>query len=155
MALKSRSSHPAVVVRGLPRPRFRAATPSVDLRPDLDELSVLMPDDDVPAPSHRWVSRPTLARLVQLIVLAVPMAASLVVAVVLSAELPHADSLGAAILWWAVVVVGSTIVLFAVDRVARRLLPLALLLRLSLLFPDQAPKRFRIATKAWSSRRLR
>src|SRR3954447_14400959 len=155
MALKHRSSHPAVVTKGLPRPRVRTATPSVDLRPDVGELPVLVPDDDAPSPSHRWVSRPTLARLVQLIVLAVPIAASLVVAVLLSAALPHADSMGTALLWWAVVVVGSTVALFAVDRVARRLLPLALLLRLSLLFPDQAPKRFRVAINAWSTRKLR
>ena len=39
----------------------------------------------------------------------------------------------------------ATLVLVAVDRVARRLLPLALLFKLSLVFPDRAPSRFRTA----------
>ena len=115
-----------------------------------------VPGDDGPeVPGRRWVARPIVARLVQLVVLAVPIAASVTVALVLSAVLPHSTHLGTALLWWVVVVAGSTLTLFAVDRVARRLLPLAVLLRLSLLFPDQAPRRFRLAAQAWSSRRLR
>jgi hypothetical protein len=40
------------------------------------------------------------------------------------------------------------------DKLARRLLPLAALLQLSLLFPDQTPSRFKLALKAGSGRRL-
>src|SRR5207302_2397541 len=108
-----------------------------------------------PSPAQRWRSRPVAARMVQLVVLAVPIAAAVGCAAVVSAALPHAHHLGAALGWWAVVVVCSTVTLYAVDRVARRLLPLALLLRLALVFPDQAPKRFRLAARSWSSRRLR
>ena len=42
----------------------------------------------------------------------------------------------------------------ATDRVARRFLPLAALLRLSLVFPDQAPSRFIIALRSGSTRSL-
>src|SRR3954452_7457175 len=107
MALKHRPADPELVVRSMPQPRTDA--PKVDLRPDLNDLPVLGPDADVPESSHRWVSRPALARLVQLFVLAVPVLASLLVAAVLSAMLPRADRLSTALLWWAVVVVGSTI----------------------------------------------
>ena len=34
------------------------------------------------------------------------------------------------------------------DKLAKRLLPLATLLRLSLIFPDQAPSRFKVALRA-------
>jgi putative nucleotidyltransferase with HDIG domain len=95
------------------------------------------------------------ARAVQLIVLAVPIAASVGCAALVSAALPHAHHLGPALGWWMVVLACSTVTLYAVDRLARRLLPLALLLRLSLVFPDQAPKRFRLAARSWSTRRVR
>jgi hypothetical protein len=103
----------------------------------------------------RWKPRPGAARAVQLVVLAVPIAASVGCAALVSAALPHAHHLSAALGWWAVVLICSTVTLYAVDRVARRLLPLALLLRLSLVFPDQAPKRFRIAARSWSTKRVR
>jgi hypothetical protein len=45
-------------------------------------------------------------------------------------------------------------VVVAVDRVARKLLPLSVLLRLTLVFPDKAPSRFALARRAWSVRQL-
>ncbi len=113
------------------------------------------PDEQDEFGEQRWVARPAAARIVQLVVLAVPVLGALGCAALLSASLPRATDVGSALLWWAVVVVGSTIALVLIDRVARRLLPLAVLLRLSLLFPDQAPRRYRVAARAWSSRRLR
>lgn len=113
------------------------------------------PTDVSPALEQRWRSRPTAARAVQLFVLAVPIAASVGCAALVSAALPHAHHFAAALGWWALVIACSTLTLFAVDRLARRLLPLALLLRLALVFPDQAPKRFRLAARSWSSRKVR
>src|SRR4051794_20806976 len=107
------------------------------------------------AGEQRWKERPLAARAIQLVVLAVPIAASIGCAAFVTAALPHAHHLAAALGWWAVVLACSTITLYAVDRVARRLLPLALLLRLSLVFPDQAPRRFRVAARSWSTRRVR
>ena len=49
--------------------------------------------------------------------------------------------------WWVVLTGAATFVLVAVDRVARRLLPLAVLFKLSLVFPDRAPSRFRDSTQ--------
>jgi putative nucleotidyltransferase with HDIG domain len=104
---------------------------------------------------QRWNAQPWAARTVQLIVLAVPIAASVGCAALVSAALPRAHHLSAALGWWAVVLICSTVTLYGVDRLARRLLPLALLLRLSLVFPDQAPKRFRVAARSWSTKRVR
>ena len=49
-------------------------------------------------------------------------------------------------------VAGGT--LWLCEQAARRLLPLSTLLRLSLVFPDQAPNRFRVALRAGSTRDL-
>ena len=48
----------------------------------------------------------------------------------------------------------ATVVLLAMDRIARRLLPLAALLKLSLVFPDQAPSRFRTALRTGTVHQL-
>ena len=145
----------------------RSATPARPASPtrvlaDLPAQRSTSPDDGPRAATvteeaagRRWVAHPAAARAVQLLVLAVPLAASVAVALVVSAALPESGDLGTALLWWAIVVASSTLALYAVDRVARRLLPLAVLLRLSLLFPDQAPRRYRLAAQSWNSRRLR
>lgn len=56
--------------------------------------------------------------------------------------------------WLAQAVAVSVVVSTVVDHLARRLLPLAALLNLSLAFPDEAPSRFGIALRAGSPRRL-
>ena len=57
--------------------------------------------------------------------------------------------------WWLIAVVAiSLVVCFGVERFTRRLLPLAALLKLSMLFPDRAPSRFRLARGAVSTRLL-
>jgi hypothetical protein len=61
------------------------------------------------------------------------------------------DGWGPAILWCAGITVAATVVLFLVDRLARRLLPLAALLKLSLAFPDQTPSRLSVALRAGST----
>jgi putative nucleotidyltransferase with HDIG domain len=57
--------------------------------------------------------------------------------------------------WWAAVLGTSTVVLLAVDRLARRALPLAALLRLTLVFPDRAPSRVSVAMRSRNLRSLR
>lgn len=53
-----------------------------------------------------------------------------------------------------VIAVASTGVVMLVDRAASRLLPLAALLNLSIVFPDQAPSRYRVARSAAGVRSL-
>ena len=52
------------------------------------------------------------------------------------------------VVWWAAVIIVSAAVAALVERIARRWLPLAVLLQLSLVFPDRAPRRFRMARGA-------
>ena len=87
--------------------------------------------------------------------LVVPFAASVAFAWTLSGLLPTVSTWPMAILRWLLIAVASTSVMVAFDRVTRRLLPLAVLLSLTLAFPDQAPSRFKIAMRIGTTLQLR
>lgn len=73
----------------------------------------------------------------------------------LSGLLPTVSTWPAAVLRWLLIALASTSVMVAFDRVTRRLLPLAVLLSLTLAFPDQAPSRFKIAMRIGTTLQLR
>lgn len=104
------------------------------------------------ANAHAWTARVWRARLVCVLTAVAPVLTGATAAIELSGRLPASSSLLGTLLRVLFVVVASTAVVFAVDRAARRFLPLAALYRLSLVFPDRAPSRFRTALKAGSSR---
>jgi hypothetical protein len=58
-------------------------------------------------------------------------------------------------LWISIAAIGSLLTLVVFERAARRLLPLAALLNVSLLFPDKAPARFAVARRTGTPRELR
>ncbi len=87
--------------------------------------------------------------------LLVPFAASIAFAWVLSGVLPTVSTVPMAILRWLLIALASTSVMVGFDRLARRLLPLAALLNLTLAFPDQAPSRFKIAMRTGTTQQLR
>ena len=91
----------------------------------------------------RWQARPVLAALVRVAVLLVPLLVATAVVLVAGRLLPDALSTGwTGLLVLLVVAVATSAV---VERGARRLLPIAVLLRLSTVFPDRAPSRLRLA----------
>jgi putative nucleotidyltransferase with HDIG domain len=100
----------------------------------------------------RWRARPLWAASLRLAVVAVPVATGIAVAAVLSRTLEHPTPGTAP--WWACVLVAATAASTVVAVGARRLLPLAALLKLSLAFPDHTPSRFRVALRAGSITRL-
>jgi putative nucleotidyltransferase with HDIG domain len=57
--------------------------------------------------------------------------------------------------WWCGLLGLGLVVAIIVERLGRRLLPLVMLLKLAMLFPDRAPSRFAVAREAGSVRRLR
>lgn len=83
-----------------------------------------------------------------------PPATAVLVAALVSRRLPGPTGLAGHVLWWAAVLLVSTAALLLADRGVRRLLPLAALLQLSVLFPGRAPSRFAVARQAGSTRRL-
>ena len=109
--------------------------------------------DDVPA-SQRWRGRPVHSLLLQAFVFAIPVIASVAAATAVSSVAPKPDTPLEFVVWWVVLTALALGVLLVVDRVARKLLPLATLLKLSMVFPDRAPSRFRVARNAASVRKL-
>ena len=102
-----------------------------------------------------WKRRPVLSRALRLAIFAGPIAASFLIAFLLTHLLPRATSPLTAVFWIGVVGAGAILGLVAFERVARRLLPLVALLNVSLLFPDKAPARFAVARKTGSPSQLR
>jgi hypothetical protein len=100
--------------------------------------------------ASEWQRRPLLSASLRLVVFLGPTLASLGIAMLLSHLLPRATDALSAALWIAVVAAGSLATLFAFGHAASRLLPLAALLNVSLLFPDEAPKRFAVARRTGS-----
>jgi putative nucleotidyltransferase with HDIG domain len=92
---------------------------------------------------------------VRALVLLIPLAAGFGAAVLVSRLLGHPDGVGDKIVFWAAVIGTSIVAVIITDWQARRLLPLAALLRLSLVFPDKAPSRFAVALRAGSVGQLR
>lgn len=95
---------------------------------------------------QQWRARPHLATLLRSVLLCTPLLASMGSVWGLGRALPA----GAARTWWGLAVLLSCALVVAVlaERLARRLLPVTLLLKLSMIFPDQAPSRLRVARTA-------
>ncbi len=101
-----------------------------------------------------WRSRAPLGFLLSLLIYLVPVAASVAVALVVSRVLPRGSGLPATVAWWAGVFAASTLALFLSERVTRRFLPLAGLLKITMVFPDRAPSRLAVAWRAATTRDL-
>ena len=99
--------------------------------------------------SHRW-----LALGVRAFVFLVPIGASVVVTFVASRLVPQPHPVPVRALWWSALLCISTSLLVIVDRLARRLLPMAVLLKVSLVFPDRVPSRWSVAMRAGTTRQL-
>ncbi len=84
----------------------------------------------------------------------VPAVVGIAAGAVLTRVLPRPSGFGAAALSFATVSLVMLVTIVALERAGRRLLPLAALLNLSLLFPDNAPKRFAVARRVGKPRDL-
>jgi len=98
---------------------------------------------------HQWLST-----IVSATAFLVPVALSVIAAAIVARTLAAPHSAMTTVAWWVIVLGTPLIVLAVTDRLARRLLPLAVLLKMTLVFPDQAPKRMAVARKAGSTRDL-
>ena len=101
----------------------------------------------------RWRAHPWVARVIQLVIVAVPLAAGYG-ATVACVRLMHSQ-LGQSHWWLLAPASVSITACVAVERLTRKLLPLAALLKLSMLFPDRAPTRYKVARQAFNVRSLR
>lgn len=94
------------------------------------------------------MSRPVLAAALRVAIVLVPAVVSLaaVAAVAWLVRPPSADAPAVARLLGLLLL--GVVVAILVERVARRLLPLVVLLKMAMLFPDRAPSRLRTARRA-------
>ena len=104
--------------------------------------------------STQWQPSPLLSTLVSILAFIGPIAVSTAVAVTVARLLPKASGGLWEVVWWADVLLVPILVFVAADRLCRRLLPLAVLLKMTMVFPDRAPKRLAVARKAGSTRDL-
>ncbi len=109
-------------------------------------LPVLMATETQSGDTTRWEAHPRLAALLRAFVLLAPIAVSVAFVHIASTLIsPPGGSTLMHVAWWIGLSGAATVVLIAIDRLTRRLLPLAALLKLALVFPDEAPSRFRTA----------
>lgn len=95
-----------------------------------------------------WSGRPALARVIRLVLWVLPLVGSLLFGFWVSNNYPP-ERLGLNTwVWWLGLAVLATALMRLIERVTRRLTPLTLLLRLSLIFPDEAPSRFSAALRS-------
>jgi hypothetical protein len=113
-----------------------------------------MPGHSEEQASHRWLARSRAGFLVSCATFAIPIVLSIVSAYIASLLFPHPVSVAQRVLWWIGILVIAWVAAMLGERIARPLLPLASLLKMSLLFPDQAPSRFAVAWRSNSTRQL-
>ena len=101
----------------------------------------------------QWRARPVATIAVKTAIVLVPMIAGTAAGLVVAELLPVPAGLALRIGWVLLVLAASTVTLLAFERLARRAAPLALLLKLGLVFPEQVPHRFGVALKAIRPRR--
>ncbi len=104
--------------------------------------------------SASWTARPFAATILRLSLRLLPFSLVTVAAWRVHVLIGPASSRLQAVLTWAALSVASTAAIIGIDRWTRRILPLATLLKLSVVFPDAAPSRFRTALKQGTTRDL-
>lgn len=102
---------------------------------------------------RRWTPKPALILVIRAVLVALPLAAGAGAGALVASMLPPADG-AAQVGGWALVLAAAMLATIGADRLARRLLPLTALLRLTLTFPDRAPSRLRVAMRATNVRSL-
>jgi hypothetical protein len=104
---------------------------------------------------QRWRSRRLLASLLRAGIFVVPMIVGFFAGWWVGNLMDDPTTLWQIIRWWVVVVLAASAAANLTDRLARKLLPLTLLLRMTMLFPDKAPSRIRIARRTGNIAELR
>ncbi len=105
-------------------------------------------------PSASWQASPALAIGIRALVILIPLVGAFLVLTFVADLLYRPPELAGLLIWLLQAVVTGTVCSFLLDRLSTRLLPLATLCNMSLVFPDQAPSRFGTALRTGSVRKL-
>jgi len=103
----------------------------------------------------KWQSRRWASLLLRVLVFVIPLVFGVLGATIVARALPGYESLPAGIAWWVAVLASSFVAVEFADRIARKFLPLAALLNMSLVFPGTAPSRVKVAMRTWTTAQLR
>ncbi len=104
--------------------------------------------------NRRWSSHPWLARLLRVSIVLVPLLLSFAFSL-LAGRIAPAEDLGMnRWVWILVVFVLATFLLFVLQSATNRLIPLVALMKLTLVFPDNAPSRTKAALRKSNSRTM-
>jgi hypothetical protein len=110
--------------------------------------------DEERSTDSSWSARPVLATSLRVVAMVVPVLVSLALTVALRRVVPTPDEAWLRWAWALALLLIAVTTAIGVERLARRLMPLVTLLKLSMLFPDRAPSRFAVARQAGSVRGL-
>ena len=102
----------------------------------------------------QWVARPWLARSLRAAIVLGPLALVTFTAWRIHIMLGPSATVAAGVARWLVLSAFCTIAIQLFDRIGKRLLPLTVLLRMSIVFPDDVPSRFRLAMRYGTTRQL-
>ncbi len=101
-----------------------------------------------------WRARPVAALVVRVLIVVVPIGASVLASWSVARYWSRPVGFLAATGWWTALIAIGSVAMLGTDRVARRFLPLSTLLRMSLVFPDEKPNRFGVALRTGTTRQL-
>ncbi len=105
--------------------------------------------------SERWKQRRVSSALLRIAIFLVPLAVGFAAGSFVGRSLPAPTRGWEVAGWWLLVVVTASIAATLTDRFSRRLLPMAVLLKMTMVFPDHAPSRLKVARKAGNISQLR
>ena len=103
----------------------------------------------------RWEQRPGAARTIRVVAFLLPIVGSVAMGWCLTKLLPEPSSTAWGVARWLLVAAASTAALIGVERIARRLIPLSVLFRLSLAFPKTVPSRLGLAMRIGTTVQLK
>jgi putative nucleotidyltransferase with HDIG domain len=107
------------------------------------------------ASKHRWQSRRWSSLLLRFVSFLIPIVAAVLTGLLIVQILPAPVNVLGIAGWWLALIGGTLVTMKVFDRLARRVLPLAWLLRMTMAFPDEAPSRMRILLKSGTAAELR
>jgi hypothetical protein len=96
--------------------------------------------------ADRWAGRPVTSATVSALVFLIPLATAVMVGWFAHRLVRAPEPLGLRSIWWLGQLALSALVFAIVERVTRRFLPLAALLKMTMVFPDRAPSRLAVGT---------
>ncbi len=100
-----------------------------------------------------WVASPILAWTVRVSIVALPVLVAWMTVRVLSESFYRPEGACGLVLWILQAFIVGSLVSLLTERFTRRFLPLAALLNMSLVFPDESPSRFGLALKSGTIRK--